>query len=106
MELDDGTADREYLDALEVGLRRAIEEARADLAIYLAGADPFEGDKLGRLKVTKAGLAERDRMVFDACAAAGLPVVVTMAGGYAERVEDTADIQWATVRAAVERSRR
>jgi acetoin utilization deacetylase AcuC-like enzyme len=66
----------------------------------LAGADPFLGDRLGRLAVSKAGLAERDRMVFDRCRAAGLPVVVVMAGGYAREVEDTVDIHFQTVNAA------
>ena len=106
IELPDQTGDTAYLDALAGGLRRAIEEARADLAIYLAGADPFEGDRLGRLALTKAGLAERDRVVFDACRSAGLPLAVTMAGGYAKRVEDTVDIHWQTVRRAIEAGKR
>jgi acetoin utilization deacetylase AcuC-like enzyme len=104
VELPDGTGDTVYLDALALGLRRALEEARAGLAIYLAGADPFAGDRLGRLALTKAGLAERDRLVFDALAAAGVPVVVTMAGGYAREVTDTVDVHWQTVRAVIERS--
>jgi len=95
--LPDGTSDVEYLDALGVALPAVIEAARADLAVWVSGADPFEGDQLGRMKLTKAGLAERDRMVLDACRAAGLPVAVTMAGGYAENVEDTVDIHWRTI---------
>jgi acetoin utilization deacetylase AcuC-like enzyme len=59
------------------------------LAIYLAGADPFEGDRLGRLKLTKAGLASRDHLVFERCRARGLPVAVSVAGGYAKDVHDT-----------------
>ena len=78
----------------------ALSAAQADLAIYLAGADPFEGDRLGRLKLTKSGLAARDRMVFELCHASGVPVAVTMAGGYARRIEDCADIHSATVRTA------
>ena len=103
--LPDGCGDAEYLEALARGLGVALERARADLAIYLAGADPFEDDRLGRLKLTKQGLAERDRLVFGRCRAAGLPVAVTMAGGYARRVEDTADIHFETVRLAAELSR-
>lgn len=98
--LEDGTGDEDYLTALDAGLRQAIARARADLAIYLAGADPYEDDRLGRLALTKEGLAERDRLVFDHCRAAGLPVAVTMAGGYARRVEDTVDIHFQTVCAA------
>jgi acetoin utilization deacetylase AcuC-like enzyme len=95
--LPDGTGDAEYLEALEVGLREALARAGADLAIFLSGADPYLDDKLGRLKLTKEGLAERDRMVFRHCRAAGLPVAVTMGGGYARRVEDAVDIHFQTV---------
>ena len=100
VELDDGAGDEVYLDALKGGLSRAIDQSKADLAIYLAGADPFQGDRLGRLKVSKAGLSERDATVFRSCRAAGIPVAVAMAGGYAEEVEDTVDIHLETVRQA------
>ena len=106
IELPDGTGDRDYLQALEKGVCHALSAAQADLAIYLAGADPFEGDRLGRLKLTKSGLAARDRMVFELCHASGVPVAVTMAGGYARRIEDCADIHFATVRTAAEFARR
>ncbi len=102
VELPTGAGDQEYLDALERGVRAAIDRANADLAVYLAGADPYEGDRFGRLAVTMAGLAERDRLVFDAVRSAGLPVAVTMAGGYARRIADTVAIQLATVRRAAE----
>jgi len=102
VELPDGADDAAYLQALERGLDEAIDLARADLAIYLAGADPFVGDRLGRLALTKAGLAERDRFVFGRCRAAGIPVAVAMAGGYARDVQDTVDIHFETVRQAVE----
>jgi acetoin utilization deacetylase AcuC-like enzyme len=102
VELPDGTADAAYLAALADGLDDALRRARAELALYLAGADPFEGDRLGRLKVTKAGLAARDRMVFERCRAARLPVAVVMAGGYAEDVNDAVDIHFDTVRQARE----
>lgn len=98
--LEDGAGDAEYLAALDAGLCQALEESHADLAIYLAGSDPFEDDKLGRLKLSKAGLAARDRMVLEYCRGAGLPVAITMAGGYARNVADTVDIHFETVRLA------
>jgi acetoin utilization deacetylase AcuC-like enzyme len=95
--LPDGCSDGAYLEALLSGVARALEMSRADLAIYLAGADPFAGDRLGRLEVSKAGLAERDRLVYSLCQRAGLPVATVMAGGYAREIEDTVDIHLATV---------
>ncbi len=95
--LDDGTGDERYLAALDEGLRRSILAADAQLAIYLAGADPFEGDRLGRMALTKAGLAERDRRVFAACHTAGLPVAVTMGGGYGRDLEETVAIHAQTI---------
>jgi acetoin utilization deacetylase AcuC-like enzyme len=102
VELPDGADDAMYLDLLDAALDRVLPAARADLAIYLAGADAFAGDSLGRLGVTKAGLAARDRLVFERCRDRGLPVAVVMGGGYARRLEDTVDIQFATVSAALE----
>ncbi len=101
--LPDGTDDAAYLDALAAHLPRAMSRARADAVIYLAGADPYAGDRLGLLALSKAGLAERDRHVLRACREAGLPVAVTMAGGYAPEVDDIVDIHWQTVRVAVAR---
>ena len=100
--LPDGADDAEFLTTLERGLQSALEAANADLAIYLAGADPFEGDRLGRLSVTKAGLAERDRMVLESCRDRGIPVAVTMAGGYARNVEDTVDVHFQSIRRAAD----
>lgn len=100
--LPDRTGDQEYLDQLLPALDQAIEESRAELVIYLAGADPYREDRLGRLALTREGLSERDRLVFDACERYGLPIAVTMAGGYAKDVNDTVEIQWATVRRAIE----
>ncbi|HEX5847622.1 MAG TPA: histone deacetylase [Rubrobacter sp.] len=100
--LPDGADDTEFLTTLEMGLEAALEAADADLAIYLAGADPFEGDRLGRLSVTKAGLAERDRMVLGACRDRGIPVAVTMAGGYSRNVEDTVDVHFQSIRRAAD----
>ena len=97
VELPDGTADADYLAALEEGLDRAVPAARADLAIYVSGADPHERDRLGRLKVSRAGLRERDRWVFAHCRRAGLPVAVVMAGGYNVDVAETVEIHLQTV---------
>jgi acetoin utilization deacetylase AcuC-like enzyme len=102
IELPDGTGDRAYLDALERGVCRALSASQPDLAIYLAGADPFEHDRLGRLRLTKSGLAARDRLVLELCRDGGLPVAVAMAGGYARRIEDTVDIHFTTVATAAE----
>jgi acetoin utilization deacetylase AcuC-like enzyme len=98
--LEDGTGDEAYLSALETGVRQAVAQAEACLAIYLAGADPYEGDLLGRLALTKEGLARRDRRVLELCRDADLPVAVVLAGGYGRRVEDTVDIHLQTVRIA------
>jgi acetoin utilization deacetylase AcuC-like enzyme len=97
IELADGTGDREYLDALERGLATALECAAADLAIYLAGADPYLDDRLGRLALTKQGLLNRDRTVFEACARAGVPVAVTMAGGSRRVFADTGESEVAAI---------
>ncbi len=98
--LDDHADDATYLDALDRGLRWSIESADADLAIYLAGADPYEDDTFGRLALSKRGLAERDQMVLESCGEAGLPVAITMAGGYARQVQDTVEIHLQTVQIA------
>lgn len=89
--------DEVYLAALAEHLPRAISAARADAVVYLAGADPYMDDRLGYLKLTKAGLKQRDEMVLNACELAGLPVTVSMAGGYAEEVDDIVDIHFSTV---------
>lgn len=102
VELDDNTEDEAYLEALEAGVRQTLARADADLAIYLAGADPYRDDKLGRLKLTKEGLGRRDQLVFQHCRAASLPVAVVMAGGYARDVRDIVDIHFQTVRLATE----
>ncbi len=103
--LPDGTGDADYLDALATHLPLAIARARADAVIYLAGADPYAGDRLGHLALSKPGLAERDRQVLAACEAQGLPVAVCMAGGYAHDIEDIVDIHAATVRLAAASAR-
>jgi acetoin utilization deacetylase AcuC-like enzyme len=99
--LQDGTGDESYLIALERGLRQALDKARADLAVYLAGADPYMDDRYGRLSLSKDGLAKRDETVFRHCCDRGLPVAITMGGGYARRIQDTVDIHVQTVCLAV-----
>jgi acetoin utilization deacetylase AcuC-like enzyme len=100
--LPDGTTDEPYLEALDNGLALALASAQAELAIYLAGADPFEGDRLGRLALSKAGLAERDRRVLARCKEAGLPIAVTMSGGYAKNIDDIVDIHTSTMHIALQ----
>jgi acetoin utilization deacetylase AcuC-like enzyme len=94
--LKDGAGNAEYLDRLH-GALAAVMRSHPQLIVYLAGADPFEGDRLGGLKLTIDGLRARDRMVFEAARSEGVPVVVVLAGGYAENVEDTVTIHVATV---------
>lgn len=100
IELDDGTGDDEYLAQLADTLPRVLAASEADLAIYLAGADPHEHDRLGRLKLTFAGLARRDAMVLAACREIGLPVAITIAGGYGRDIADTVTVHANTVRLA------
>lgn len=100
IDLDDGTEDAAYLDALGDALPRVLHSARPDLVVYLAGADPHEGDRLGRMKLTFAGLARRDVMVLEGCREVGLPVAVVIAGGYGRRIEDTVAVHLATARIA------
>lgn len=99
--LPDGTSDLAYLESLGDALPRAIAASHPDLAIYVSGADPHEGDRLGRLSLSKAGLDERDRFILGALRHAGVPVAVTMAGGYGRELNDTVDIHFATVRRAM-----
>lgn len=98
--LPDGGDDALYLDRLTDVLPRAIAASRPDLAIYVSGADPHAGDRLGRLRLTKEGLEERDRTVLSMLLRQGVPVAVTMAGGYGRDLQDTVDIHFATVRQA------
>jgi acetoin utilization deacetylase AcuC-like enzyme len=94
--LEDGAGDARYLEALAAALPKVMASG-PELVVYVAGADPFAEDRLGGLRVTKAGLAERDRMVVAAVRGAGVPLVLTLAGGYAVDVQDTVDIHVATV---------
>ena len=98
IELADGTADDEYLETLEHALDR-LRLHNADIIFYLAGADPFENDRLGRLKLTKEGLRRRDEAVLRFARDESIPIVTTMSGGYAQEIADTVDIHCNTIRA-------
>ena len=100
--LPDGTGDTAYLEALKAGLDKSLQSPPFDLAIFLAGADAYGDDRLGRLNLSKAGLCQRDRLVFERCRQAGVPVAVAMAGGYARQIEDTVEIHAQTIHIAVE----
>jgi acetoin utilization deacetylase AcuC-like enzyme len=89
--VEDSTGDAEYLTKLRGALPRVLA-FKPEIAFYLAGADPYEDDQLGGLGLSIAGLRARDRAVFTACRDAGVPAVLTLAGGYARRVDDTVAI--------------
>lgn len=103
IELPDGTQDAAYFQALGRGLEELWRRSGPQLVIYLAGADPFAGDRLGRLALSMEGLSARDAAVFDACRTRGVPVAVAMAGGYAADVGDTVEIHFRTMQEAVRR---
>lgn len=98
IDLPDGTGDARYLDELARVLPEALRRARPELCFVLAGADPYEGDRLGRLALTKEGLRARDLLIRDTLAAEGVPACVTLACGYAEDVHDTVEINVSTIR--------
>jgi acetoin utilization deacetylase AcuC-like enzyme len=102
VELADGTGDDEYLERLAEALPRVLARAEADVVFYLAGADPHEGDRLGRLALTFDGLARRDRLVLESCREVGLPVVITIAGGYGHDIRDTVAVHARTAAIAGE----
>ncbi len=102
VELADGTGDDDYLEQLRAALPRVLAASSPDLVVYIAGADPHEGDRLGRLALTFDGLARRDAFVLDSCREVGIPVAVTIGGGYGRRIEDTVEAHLRTVRVAAE----
>jgi acetoin utilization deacetylase AcuC-like enzyme len=99
VELPDATGDEEYLRTLAEHLPRVFEH-RPDIVFYLGGADPYAGDKLGRLSLSIAGLRARDEFVLSECEARGVPVATVMSGGYAADIDDTVEIHCNTIRAA------
>ena len=98
--LADGVGDEEYLAALEKSLHQTFERFQPDLLFYVAGADPYKEDQLGGLTLTLEGLRARDDMVLSQAHERGVPAAITLAGGYARRVEDTVLIHSNTVLAA------
>ena len=101
IDLPDGASDDTYLDAV-IRAVDAVLASSPELIFYVAGADAFESDRLGRLSVSKEGLSRRDALVFDAARAASVPVAMVMGGGYAETVDDTVDIHYLSVDTARE----
>ena len=102
VDLPDGCRDEEYLQALEQALAELERRFEPALVIYLAGADPHEGDRLGRLKLSWDGLEARDRRVFDWAFQRRIPLAFAMAGGYGVRIEDTVQVQLNTFRVAAQ----
>lgn len=102
IELPDGCQDTQYLQALEDGLGQLDSRFAPDLIFYLAGADPHEGDRLGRLALSDQGMQARDRRVFDWAWARRTPVVMVMAGGYGREIESTIRVQVNTYEIAME----
>lgn len=100
LEMPDRADDDEYLGALTPALQKSLDEFRPEIVFYLGGADPYCEDQLGGLALTKEGLKQRDRVVFEAARRRGIPVATTLAGGYARRVEDTVRIHANTILAA------
>jgi acetoin utilization deacetylase AcuC-like enzyme len=102
LNMADRVDDEEYLDALLPAVQKALDDFRPELLFYVGGADPFCEDQLGGLSLTKTGLKERDRRVFEEARRRGVPVATALAGGYARRVEDTVRIHVNTILAARE----
>ncbi|MBK9169959.1 MAG: histone deacetylase [Bryobacterales bacterium] len=98
--LEDGVGDKEYLERLEEGLVSSLDAFQPDIVVYVAGADPYQLDQLGGLRLTMEGLRRRDRLVFDHALARGAAVCVVLAGGYAFEVRDTVAIHVNTAHAA------
>lgn len=102
IDLPDQTGDEAYLNALDGALDQVFDGFAPDFVIYLAGADPYAGDRLGRLSLSIEGLAERDRRVLARCRDRTIPVAIAMAGGYANPIDDTVTIHFNTVKIAAE----
>jgi acetoin utilization deacetylase AcuC-like enzyme len=100
IDLPDGTGDDEYLGILTDALPGVLASASPDLVIYLAGADPHEGDRLGRMRLSFDALERRDAMVLEACRDVGIPVAITVAGGYGRVLDDTVRVHLNTIRVA------
>ncbi len=97
------TCDEEHLDSLKSSMNSIFDRFEPELVFYLAGADPFAGDRLGRLSLSKSGLQTRDKTVFDFFRNMEIPVAFAMAGGYAPDLDDIVDIHFATIESASNR---
>jgi acetoin utilization deacetylase AcuC-like enzyme len=104
VDIASGTGDERYLRALREALDFTLDRFRPEFGFFLAGADPWQGDRLGRLALSKAGLLARDELVLDRLLEAGAAVCVVLAGGYAEDIHDTVDVNAATAAAVAERT--
>ena len=102
IELPDACGDDDYLAQLQTGLQQLAQHCEPDLIFYLAGADPHEGDRLGRLKLSFAGLQMRDRMVLQWAGERRMPMAMAMAGGYGKEIADTVQVQINTFALAYE----
>lgn len=98
--VDDGITDNDYLKLLYATLPDLVEQVKPELIFYLSGVDILESDKLGRLAVTKQGCKQRDQFVFELCSRKGIPVVVSMGGGYSHKIADIVDAHANTFRVA------
>lgn len=100
--LADGCNDEIYLHSLSAALDQLDSRFKADCLIFLAGADPHEGDRLGRLEISKDGMRLRDEMVFQYALDRRLPIAFSMAGGYGKEIESTVDIHFQTIKTALQ----
>ena len=96
------SATTEYLEALLPAVRHSFDKFQPDMVFYIGGADPYRDDQLGGLDISMEGLKERDKVVFEEASKRKIPVVTTLAGGYARRLEDTVQIHANTICAALE----
>ncbi len=99
--LENGCSDKQYLDALDQALSMMHDQFKPDFIIYLAGADPHEGDRLGKLKVTQAGMRLRDEQVFQYGQDHQIPIAFSMAGGYGKEIDSTVRIHFQTIQIAL-----
>jgi acetoin utilization deacetylase AcuC-like enzyme len=99
--LPDGTGDEAYLRALHQGLEILDQQFKPDFIVYLAGADPHEGDRLGKLSISKDGMRQRDEYVFQYGLDRQIPIAFSMAGGYGKEIESTVDIHLQTIQTAL-----
>ena len=104
--LPDGTGDKSYLAALHQGLEILERRFKPDFIIYLAGADPHEGDRLGKLSITKNGMCQRDECVFQFALDRQIPIAFSMAGGYGKEIQSTVDIHFQTIQTALQYQQR